>query len=389
MKKLLLPFLITAILLSGVHTTVFAGSLYRMDPETVEETTADTMPEDTAAPTDATEAPTDTAVPPEETTPAETVPEETPPEDTTVEDTTVTEPTETAESIPAETEANEATSAATETASNGIDMFKKGDKKDLEPEPEKKKDPRIAVAIAFLILGLILGIGSGYALGWYMHRRRVNHQHDTVYEAIKYGETHETLIQSKAEAEAQRKEEAEKRKAEKAALAKRTKADREKAKAEAERQKLLKEYKDMQKKLGIIVEDDVGTLAQEEEQEEKPAMIDRMITFLEKKRDKQKEDRQEQQAAVVPEYEIEQEPFSEPIFNEPLPEAPQPQPVTESEPEPARAEKPQKRSKPAVIRPEDMEYGGVDAAGDTYYYDPDDDEGEPFKIVDGKKVFYD
>ena len=41
------------------------------------------------------------------------------------------------------------------------------------------------------------------------------------------------------------------------------------------------------------------------------------------------------------------------------------------------------------IRPEDMIYGGTDDDGEAYYYDPEDEEGEPFRIEDGRKVFYD
>ncbi len=40
------------------------------------------------------------------------------------------------------------------------------------------------------------------------------------------------------------------------------------------------------------------------------------------------------------------------------------------------------------VKPDEMEYGG-EWHGEKYYYDPSDPEGKPFRIEEGKKVFWD
>jgi len=371
MKKTVLSILITVSILNFAHSTVSAGFIKETEAETTPavtetqaETPADTVPEETTA---ATEAPTETTpeVTTEVTTEATTEAVETVDESKTQDPTVLTIGTESA-------------SGVTETINKDIEIYttKAPESDKPVPKPETKKDPRVMIAIIFMFIGLALGVAGGTFLGWYLHKRKVNMEHDELFQAIKYGEVHEVVVKDKAEKDAAKKQELEKKRSERKQQAEKTKAERAAQKAEAERQRKLQQYKQMQQELGLAPLENEPEV-EEQPKEEKPALLDRAINFLEKQRDKQKEkeDRKEGQdenGSGTSELPAKEEIVYHPETPVDLQEQPQSKPQPEEE----------------FIREEDMEYGG-DWHGEKYYYDPKDPEGMPFKIVNGKKEFFD
>lgn len=339
MNKRVISVLTAIIVLTSVQSGVFA--LTKTDETTTvnaetaaENTIADTTVEvTTESETGAeTETQAETAAP-EETTPAVT-------ESVLDETTQETEPTfqtveETTESL----------------ISKDVELYEtKAASEDINKFEEKESDPTLKVFFGGLILGLILGGVCGYFLAAFISKQKIAKQHDDLYESIKHGQT-SIVTKKNDEKKKQEREAALKQRKEEAALRKKQKEEakqsRAEKKAELERKKDEEMLRKLQEKMGITpkAEDEVQT----EEKIEIPPL----------------------QMVEVEEEEPEIEAVPNPL-----------EAKFEAEPDEQDDEE-----KP--VNPDDMLYQGEDNLGDPYYIDPNDPEMEPFRIIDGRKVFYD
>lgn len=316
------------------------------------------------------------------------------------------------EKAPKETEApSEATTTATvseETSFNpsGIDLYTEpsetgGEIKAKEP---KETDPRFTVFCVACGLGLAIGAVGGFFAGSWWNKRKMNAEHDALYQSIKYGETKEALdkekellAKEKKEEKALKQAEAKKKREDMIKSLKEKKASLSEKKAEAERKKKLEKLQKMQAELGIAPAEDPDADPDITEQSEE-AVEDRVEEV-------------EIPVSTKKPFQLAHKETVEATKEEPALELPKPetttyaekkqevgvktqetsmenktvQDVVEEVPSFTKIEKPVRRK---IIRPEDMEYGGKDNGGYDFYWDPNDPKDEPFRIKDGKKVFY-
>lgn len=348
MNKRIIAVLISLTILVSVTSSAFA--LYA-DPEetTVEavETTAelisDSQAETEASVTDATEAPTETQAP--ETTPAET--------EATSEETTVPETTEapTFQTV-------EETTAASESISSDVEIYETQDG-EVKKVEESAKDPRLKVFFFGLVLGLIMGGLCGWFLATFIIKQKLARQHDDMYAAIKHGQK---SIAEKTDMERKQAEKEERMKRKKGeellrkARADELKKEKEKKKKELARKKDAEKLAKLQAKMGIPV---TAIEPEPEPEKEKPVEVE----YFDGQPEEPAEDAVEHDPEIIEEYTIQK--VKAEVLND----------DSDSEEE--------------IVRPEDMEYQGEDNLGDPYYTDPSDPTNEPFRIINGKKVFYD
>ena len=308
------------------------------------------------------------------------------------------------EKAPTETEApSESTTVSTAETSfspSGIDMYEEPEETgngEIKAKEDKETDPRFTIFCVACGLGLALGALGGFFAGGWWNKRKMNAEHDEVYKSIKYGETKEALDKEKemiakerAEERAVKKAESKKKRADFVQSIKEKKAGLAEKRAEQARQKKLEELKKLQQDLGMESQEDPD--APNFEQKKKKSRVEEDVVIpASTKKPFQLSDEE-----IVEKHEVEELEQTTTTYAEPEPvieEKPQeyrkePEPtqdVVEEKPALTMVEKPQRRK---VIRPEDMEYGGKDNGGYNYYWDPNDPKDEPFRIKDGKKVFY-
>lgn len=335
MNKRILSALISLIVLLSLTSSAF--SLYRETEaattestetavEQVTESQAETAPETTEAPTE-TQAPETTATVSES---AESEP--------TVEDTTVSdEPT---------FQTVEETTAATESISEDVNIYETQQSTEVQKYEEAEKDPKLKVFFGGLILGLILGGVCGWFLATYIIKQKTARQHDDMYEAIKHGQKSISQKRDNELKQAEKEERLKKKKGEellRKTRAEELKKEKAKKKEELKRQKDAEKLRKLQEKMGIEV-----TPILSDKKEEESSSDDVEVEILE-----------------------------------------EPAPITQEKPEAADAAEDSVPAQDDRIDPEKMIYQGEDNLGSPYYTDPDDPDQEPFRIEDGKKVFYD
>ena len=278
------------------------------------------------------------------------------------EETTLEE--ESSESIPDETET---TSEATSVTVNNVDVYEKGEEKEkVNPKEEEESNPTGAFLLLGIFIGILLGGVGGYFLGTYLLKKKIDHEHDTVYRSIAYGETKESLAKQKEIEDRKKKVAEEKRKREREAEIARIKAEREAQKAQKKREQQMKQLEKLQAELGMTVE----TPKQEEETKVESAPKAKPVSRIDL---------------------LKAELFGKGEDSEPENEAdPEDEPEEiEDEYEEAAVVKPAARPAKKPINPDDMEKNHTpDNQGYDFYFDPNDPSGEPFRIKDGKKAFY-
>ena len=305
------------------------------------------------------------------------------------------------EKAPTETEtpseATTETTAPADTSFNpsGIDLYTEPEETgegDIKAKEPKETDPRFTVFCVACGLGLAIGAVGGFFAGGWWNKRKMNAEHDALYQSIKYGETKEALDKEKELLAKERKEErelkqaeAKKKREDMIKSLKEKKASLAEKKAEAERKKKMEKLQKMQEELGIVPAADPDAPELEDNRIEE----DVDIPVSTQKPFEVKEDAPEAPAIELPKPDTTISADTDKVVTvkpqETSMENKKVQDVVEKVPSFTQVEKPQRRK---VIRPEDMEYGGKDNGGFDYYWDPNDPKDEPFRIKDGKKVFY-
>ena len=335
MNKRILSALISLTLLVSLTSSAFA--LYK-DPEETTTAAVETTAEQVTESQEATEgAPSETQAPSETETVAVTESE------AQVEDTTPVAETTVAEEPTFQTV--EETTEATESIPSDVNIYVTEQGTEVKKLEEEEKDPKLKVFFGGLLIGLILGGVCGWFLATFIIKQKLARQHDEMYESIKHGQK---SISDKYNNE--------KKQAEREALL-------EKRKEEA---RLKKEQQEKQKK----------------EKAEKRAE-------LAKNKDAEKLRKlQEKMGLPVTPVEPQNKDSESDVEIEIITDSPK----EEEKPEPEEVVEPVKEEKAASdepVDPEKMIYQGEDSLGDPYYTDPDDPDQEPFRIENGKKVFYD
>lgn len=287
-------------------------------------------------------------------------------------ETTTTEPSEETEESTKKTKATK----EDEGILSGIDLYEEPSEtsKDskIKAKEEQKTDPRFTVACVVGGLALAIGSVAGFFVGTWWNKRKVSLEHDTVYESIRQGEVKEALEKEKKaiqksnmEEKARKQEEAKRKKLEKEQAAKKAKAERAEKKAKLEREKKMEKLKKMQQELGIDTAEQVApaVIPEAKQDPDEPAQVQEEETLPSDLIDTSADENE------IPEAlrEIEQKPRVEHSSSEEKPMQP----------------------KKTGIDPKDMVYGGKDTKGIDYYFDDNSKEPDrPFRIKDGKKVFY-
>lgn len=276
--------------------------------------------------------------------------------------------------------------SATSFNPDGIEMYEEPTETggEVKAKEEKETDPRFSIFCVACGLGLALGATGGFFLGGWWNKRKMNAEHDEVYKSIKYGETKEALDKEKELAAKERQEEREIKKAE--AKKKRDeliqslkdkKANLSEKKAEQQRKKKMEKLQKMQAELGMAPAEDPDTV-EVPEPEDNRVEEEIKIPVSTKKPFQQVHEINEDPDVKLPDTT-----YAE--AEERVEEKPQEKIEEKKQAQDVVFEKPVRKR---GIRPEDMEYGGKDKGGFDYYWDPNDPKDEPFRIKDGKKVFY-